>query len=104
MDFLICISASPTLSRHLFETVCPVRAIESTAFFAYVNTVGSEEKLNFWGGAQLFGPRGDLIKKGPYFKEAAVTVDVDTAELKLARNARPVLRDRNYCENGGRLC
>lgn len=102
VDFLFCISASPTTSRSLFETMTPARAIESTAFFAYVNTVGSEEKLTFWGGSHIYGPRGTLIVKGPYFREAVVEADIDRAELKLSRTIRPVLRDRNWGEEEDR--
>jgi len=99
VDFLICISAAPTVSRRLFEIMGPARAVEATAFFAYVNTVGSEEKLNFFGGSELHHPRGYRMVKGAYFEETVIEVEVDMAELRVARSMRPVLRDRNWAWN-----
>ncbi|HID71641.1 MAG TPA: carbon-nitrogen hydrolase family protein, partial [Thermoplasmata archaeon] len=94
VNFLFCISASPSLSRPLFETLIPARAVESTAFFAYVNAVGSEERLTFWGGSEVRGPRGNRMAKAPYFEEVVTEVEVDLSELRVARAMRPVLRDR----------
>ncbi len=96
VDYLVCISASPTTSRQLFQTVIPARAVESTAFFLYVNTVGSEEKLTFWGGSEGYSPRGTRLARAPYFQEASLEVEIDPCELSLARNLRPVIRDRNW--------
>ncbi|MDI6917815.1 MAG: carbon-nitrogen hydrolase family protein [Thermoplasmatales archaeon] len=90
-DILICISASPSLTRIYFERVMQARAVENTCFFLYTNLVGSE--LNFWGGNTVIGPKGDIKTKGEYFKEMTVEYDVDLNELKNARENRPVIRD-----------
>ena len=93
VDLIICISASPSMTRKYFETLLPARAIENTVFVAYVNIVGTQEDLMFWGGSQLYNPLGRLLVKSPYFKEKMVTCDVDFGELAAARAKRPVLRD-----------
>jgi len=90
-DILICISASPEISRLYFERVMRARAVENTCFFLYTNLVGS--KLNFWGGSTVVGPKGDIKIRGEYFKEKLVEYDIDLNELKSAREMRPVIRD-----------
>lgn len=106
-DVIVCISASPSISRRYFEAVFPARAIETTTWLLYSNLVGPQDTLQFWGGAQAWGPRGDLKAKGPYDEAAVTHVDVDLGELVEARTKRPALRDtrpevlRRLLEAGG---
>ncbi len=92
-DMIICISASPSVTRRYFETLLPARAIENTTFMIYSNIVGNQEELVFWGGSQAYDPLSDLIVKGQYFKENIVTCNIDLEKIKTARANRPVLRD-----------
>jgi len=92
-DIIICISASPSVTRKYFETIMPARAIENTTFFIYTNLVGTQEDLVFWGGSQAYDPLGDLIIKAPYFKESIKYCDIDINKIKIARSSRPVIRD-----------
>lgn len=94
-DLIVCISASPSTTRIYFEKVLPARAIENTVFMAYSNLVGEEDGLVFWGGSQLYSPKGELLAKTEYFNEDYITYDVDLKLLKEARMARPTLRDTN---------
>lgn len=92
-DIIICLSASPSTTRTYFETLLPARAIENTVFMIYVNLVGTQEDLTFWGGSQLYSPFGTLLAKSPYFKESCIDCDVDLSDLQRARANRPVIRD-----------
>jgi predicted amidohydrolase len=92
-QLLICISASPTITRQFFETLLPARAIENTVFFAYVNLVGNQEDLIYWGGSQMYDPLGNLLVKAPYFKESIRACDIDIQSLQSIRARRPILRD-----------
>ena len=92
-DLLICISASPSTTRKYFETLMPARALENTVFLAYVNLVGTQDDLVFWGGSQVYDPLGNLLVKAPYFKESIVTCDINLNDLEPARARRTVLRD-----------
>jgi predicted amidohydrolase len=92
-ELLICISASPSITKKYFETLLPARALENTVFVAYVNLAGNQEDLIYWAGSQVYDPLGNLIIKAPYFKESIITCDIDLAQLKVARARRPVLRD-----------
>jgi len=92
-DLIACISASPSITKIYFEKVLPARAIENTVYVAYSNLVGEENGLVFWGGSQLYSPKGDLLARTKEYKEDYITYDIDFSMLKEARIARPTLRD-----------
>ncbi len=94
-ELLICISASPSITRRYFETLLPARALENTVFVAYVNLAGNQEDLIYWAGSQVYDPlgNGNLIIKAPYFEESIITCDIHLKQLEVARTRRPVLRD-----------
>ncbi|MFW3145523.1 MAG: carbon-nitrogen hydrolase family protein [Thermoplasmatota archaeon] len=95
-DLVVCISASPSMTRRFFESVMTARAIENTVFFAYSNLLGFDSKMDFWGGSAVIGPRGDTISKGPYYEEASVVARIDERSLLTARKNRPTIRDTRY--------
>jgi predicted amidohydrolase len=92
-DIIICISATPSVTRKLFETIIPARAVENTVYFIYANLVGTQENLVFWGGSQIYDPLAKLLVKAPYFKESVKVCDIDLKQLEFSRAVRPVLRD-----------
>lgn len=92
-DIIICISASPSVTRKYFETLLPARAIENTTFVIYSNIVSSQENLVFWGGSQVYDPLGNLLGKAPYFEESSINCELDLTQLQQARMNRPVIRD-----------
>lgn len=93
IDLLICISASPSVTRKFFETILPARAVENTIYVAYANAVGTQRNLVFWGGDTVISPRGFVMAKGKYFKEEVITTKIDVATLELARRLRPTVKD-----------
>jgi predicted amidohydrolase len=92
-EAMICISASPATSRPMFERILPARAVEDTLYALYVNQVGTQLNIPFFGGSQAYGPRGNALRHAGYFKEASITVDIEPLELELARRMRPTIRD-----------
>jgi predicted amidohydrolase len=92
-QILVNVSAAPTTSRKLFETMIPARAIENTAFFMYVNLVGTEHNLVFFGGAEIVGPKGDRKAKAGYYEEEIVNTTIDMKDIDIARKYRPTLKD-----------
>jgi len=92
-NIIICLSATPSVTRKYFETLIPARALENTVFMIYVNLVGTQENLVFWGGSQIYDPLANLLVKAPYFKESIKTCEIDLKQLENARATRPVLRD-----------
>jgi predicted amidohydrolase len=92
-QLIVCISASPAVRRAFFETLTVARAIENTALLAYVNLVGIEDGLQFWGGSRLVGPQGRIIAKAEYDKEDLIIADIDYADLRPVETFVPALRD-----------
>jgi predicted amidohydrolase len=92
-ELIVCISASPAVRRSYFEILTAARAIENTAFLAYVNLVGVEDGLQFWGGSRLVSPTGDLLAKAKYDEEDFVLCDVRYSDLRSAEAFIPTLRD-----------
>lgn len=92
-QLLICISASPAIRRSYFEILTAARAIENTAFLAYVNLGGMEDGLQFWGGSRLVGPTGDVLAIAKYDVEDFVVTDVNFSDLKTAETFIPTIRD-----------
>ena len=92
-QIIVCISASPAIRRSFFETLTSARAIENTAFLAFVNLVGIEDGLQFWGGSRLIGPQGRVIAKANYDEEDLVISEVDYTESRSIEPFVPTLRD-----------
>jgi predicted amidohydrolase len=92
-DAVVCISASPSVTRKYFESVIRARSIESTVYLIYSNLVGFDSRMDFWGGSEMIGPRGNTIGKGPYFEESCISGEISEQEIRLSREGRPTLRD-----------
>jgi predicted amidohydrolase len=92
-QFIVAISASPSVRRSYFEILTAARALENTAFLAYVNLVGIEDGLQFWGGSRLVSPTGDVLAKAKYDEEDFVTCEVDYSDIRPAETFIPTLRD-----------
>ena len=92
-QLIVCISASPAVRRSYFETLTCARAIENTAYVAYVNLAGVQDGLQFWGGSRLVSPNGDVLAKAKYDEEDFIVSEVDYADLRTAETFIPSLRD-----------
>ena len=92
-QLIVAISASPAVRRSYFEILTVARALENTAFLAYVNLAGIEEGLQFWGGSRVAGPNGDLIAKARYDVEDLVICNIDFGDMKTAEASIPTLKD-----------
>jgi predicted amidohydrolase len=92
-ELIVCISASPAVRRGYFEILTAARALENTAFLAYVNLAGVEDGLQFWGGSRLVSPTGNLLAKAKYDEEDLVICEVDYSDMRPAETFIPMLRD-----------
>lgn len=99
-DLLLNISASPSTSQRFFEALFPARAIENAAFVAYTNLAGPQDGIVFWGGAQVWGPRGNLVGRTPAMEPGWLVAELDWADLTPAREFRPTLRDGAQADLG----
>ena len=92
-QLIVCISASPAVRKTFFEILTAARAIENTAFLAYVNLVGIENGLQFWGGSRLIAPNGKVLAKAKYDEEDLVMCDVNYSDIKPIETFVPTLKD-----------
>lgn len=92
-QLIVCISASPAIRRAFFEILTLARAIENTAFLAYVNLVGIEDGLQFWGGSRLVGPNGKVLVQARYDEEDFMTCDINYNDIKPVETFVPALKD-----------
>ncbi len=92
-QLIVCISASPAVRRSYFEILTCARALENTAYLAYVNLAGVEDGLQFWGGSRLVSPSGDVLAKAKYDEEDFVICEVDYSDLRTAETFIPTLKD-----------
>ncbi|MEM2099474.1 MAG: nitrilase-related carbon-nitrogen hydrolase, partial [Candidatus Bathyarchaeia archaeon] len=69
------------------------RAIENAVFLAYVNLVGIEDGLQFWGGSRLVGPNGKVLVQAKYDEEDLVMCDVNYGDIKPVEVFVPTLKD-----------
>ncbi len=80
-------------SSRWVEQITQAYASLFTTFVAHTNRVGYEDGLNFWGGAVMYDPNGDLLGQGPYHQEALTLVEADLNQLHRTRARLPLLRD-----------
>lgn len=92
-QLIVCISASPATRRSFFEVLTKARAIENTSFMAYVNLVGIEDGLQFWGGSRLIGPNGSILAKAKYDQEDLVIGEINYSDIRPIEAFVPILKD-----------
>jgi len=105
VSLLLCISSSPGRGvlanadadvapgsvgswNDLLQTV----AEYTTSYVAYVNRLGYEDGVNFWGGSCVFGPDGQMVVDAGE-NAGLVIADIDVREVERQRLATPLLRD-----------
>ncbi|ACD95945.1 nitrilase-related carbon-nitrogen hydrolase [Trichlorobacter lovleyi] len=102
---LVCLSSSPGrgVDEQTLGTATAWRNLTtSTARFltcrvVYVNRVGYEDGVGFWGGSHLVAPSGEVVAAAPEFEPAILQVSLTDAELRRERISSPLVRDENLC-------
>ncbi len=78
-ELLLVINASP-YERNKDDTrlaLATRRAREAGCSLAYVNLVGGQDELVFDGDSMVVNVRGDVLARGPQFREDLLVVDLD---------------------------
>jgi predicted amidohydrolase len=76
-----------------WSTIVRAYAQLTTSLAIFVNRVGVDESISFWGGSQVVGPAGDVRFQAPLYDEGLYLVDVDLADIRRERITLPLLRD-----------
>jgi len=76
-----------------WRTLLRTYAQLTTSFVIFVNRVGVDESISFWGGSEVIGPNGDALFSAPLYDEGLYFVDADLGDVRRERIALPLLRD-----------
>lgn len=76
-----------------WRTLMRAYAQLTTSFVVFVNRVGVEESISFWGGSEVIGPSGAPVFSAPLYDEGLYFVDIDLGDVRRERIALPLLRD-----------
>jgi predicted amidohydrolase len=76
-----------------WATIMRAYAQLTTTFVVFVNRVGVDESVTFWGGSQVIDPAGDVVFQAPILESGLYMVDIDLDDLRRERTAMTLLRD-----------
>jgi predicted amidohydrolase len=76
-----------------WRTLMSAYAQLTTCHVVFVNRVGVEESVTFWGGSQVLDPAGDVVFEAPMLEEGLFIGEIDTDDLRRERLALPLVRD-----------
>ena len=62
-------------------------------YVVFVNRVGTEGPLQFWGGSHVVDPWGEVIAEADEDTEHLLTVDIDIANVRRRRRDIPLVRE-----------
>jgi predicted amidohydrolase len=62
-------------------------------FVVFVNRVGEEPGLRFWGGSHVYAPGGALVAQAPRGEPALVRVDLDLDAVRRVRRDMPLVKE-----------
>jgi NAD+ synthase (glutamine-hydrolysing) len=65
----------------------------TTSYVVFVNRVGVDESITFWGGSEVIAPSGATVLSAPTHDEGLFFADIDPAEVRRERISTPLLRD-----------
>ncbi len=63
-------------------------------YIVFVNRVGVEDGVNFWGGSEVVAPSGETIVRGAFFEEDLIIADLDPEQVQQARQ-----RSRHFLDD-----
>ena len=78
---------------NIWDAACKFISMSITTNLFFVNRVGVEDGVTFWGGSALYSPFGDRQFSLPLLKEDKMIVSLNEDEIKRARLTSPFYRD-----------
>lgn len=62
-------------------------------YVVFVNRVGDEAGLSFWGGSHVYDPWGELVAEAPVGEPALVTTELDLDAVRRRRREMPLVKE-----------
>jgi len=72
-------------------------------FVIFVNRVGEESGLRFWGGSHVYAPGGELVVEAPQNEPALVQADLDLTAVRRVRREMPLVKEARLALLGREL-
>jgi predicted amidohydrolase len=107
-QLIITIAASPTrlgIGESARADIPPNYTVNSehhiayarlfSSYIVFVNRIGVEDGVNFWGGSEVVSPSGEVIKRASFFDEDLLFVDIDPQAILHAREYSRHMLDEN---------
>jgi predicted amidohydrolase len=63
------------------------------SFVLFINRVGTEAGLTFWGGSRVVDPWGRTLAQAPTYEPALLVCDIDPGAVRHARRALPLVKE-----------
>jgi predicted amidohydrolase len=64
-----------------------------TLYVLFVNRVGLEDGIAFWGGSEVVAPDGTVVARAPDFEEHLLIAEIDPGLVARERDRNPLIRD-----------
>jgi predicted amidohydrolase len=62
-------------------------------YVVFVNRVGKQDNLVFWGYSHVVDPWGTVVAEGPLHEEALITADIDLGNVRRRRREVPLVKE-----------
>ncbi|HET7182877.1 MAG TPA: nitrilase-related carbon-nitrogen hydrolase [Candidatus Limnocylindrales bacterium] len=76
-----------------WRTLMRTYAQLTTSYVVFVNRVGVDESMTFWGGSEVISPSGAPVFSAPFFDDDLYFVDLRLEDIRRERVSLPLLRD-----------
>lgn len=100
-DLTIIISASPYWvyenkmdKRKIWDNICNNISSLTGNFVVYVNRVGFEDGVGFFGSSMVYNPFGERVFLGDFLKEDLYVLELNLKEIEHAREFMPLIKDK----------
>lgn len=67
-----------------------------TMYVVFVNRVGNEDGIAFWGGSEVVAPDGTVVARAREFEEDLLVAEIDPLLVARERARNPLLRDERH--------
>ncbi|MEN3611135.1 carbon-nitrogen hydrolase family protein [Plantactinospora sp. ZYX-F-223] len=98
----LCPSGYLVGSEHRRDLYYRARALDNTMYVVFANAVGGPAPWRFNGGAAIYDPEGQVLRRAADSGAAVVVARFDPAELHRVRDAHRMLADRLPGQGGVR--
>ena len=63
------------------------------SYVVFVNRVGTEGELTFWGGSHIVDPYGEVVFEAPLDEPVVATVELDLEHVRRRRHQLPLVKE-----------